>query len=461
MRTPRRRLTLVLASIATLIGLLPLGPPAQAAVTINKGFQFTTTLGGPIQFTQYKDVGPSTAPNDLDDPPGTNYTRLVNVLQIAVPGTPTVDVVMPQPSTPGTKLLSAIVPGETNSIAGINGDFGFGRPEHALAVDGTLWQTGARADANFALAQNEQKGYISRPTPNLSVLNGVGTQLFGVDRWNDGPPPSTAEVVGFSPKSTAPADSPQSGKASCAARLNGPSGGPVWGPQKKGVIFNYTVDKVKCVGKLGTQLTEGGKAMLYASGKTGVGALAIKGLTAGQAIQVKWALGFAGAVDSIGGDPQMLDNNVVTQTAIDYKCNQDVTVGCRNGRAVVGINQACTISAAGCKVFLAVVDGRQGGWSAGYGLADMATFMRDTVGAYDVLNLDGGGSVGMWLKRSVIPDSMEPDLCQAVQGDLNTNVGCFVNRPTTNGTTIVERAIESSIVLKDGLDVGEPTPSGP
>lgn len=464
MRIPRRTSLTLLTSLFLLLGLLLLGPAAQATVTINKGFQFSVP-GSTIQFTQYKDVSPSTAPNDAGDPPGKTYTRLVNVLEIPVPGASTVDIVMPKTSTPGTKLLSAMVPGEANSVGGINGDFGIGRPEHALAVDGTLWQTGARVNANFALAQNEQKGFVKRPNAGVNVLNNVGAQLFGVDLWNEGRPATGGQVAGFSPKSTDSKDSPASGQASCAARLIGPSGGPEWASQEKGVIFNYTVDQVRCVSATGTQLSENGKTMLYAKGKTGTGALAIKGLSAGQNIKIKWSLGFPGAIESIGGNPQILDNNTVTPEAINFECNQNVTVGCRNGRAVVGINQACAAGSVGCKVFLVVVDGRQSNWSAGYGLADMARFMRDTVGAYDALNLDGGGSVGMWIKREVIPGTdtsgMESDLCQAVGGDVNTGIGCFVNRPTKDGSTIQERAIESSIVLKDGPDTGEPNPTGP
>jgi uncharacterized lipoprotein YddW (UPF0748 family) len=57
----------------------------------------------------------------------------------------------------------------------------------------------------------------------------------------------------------------------------------------------------------------------------------------------------------------------------------------RNPRTAVGINQS------GTSLIIAVVDGRQTGWSVGMTLPELATLMLER-GAWRAINLDGGGS---------------------------------------------------------------------
>lgn len=433
MRPPRRILPVLTAaiSIAALLSLAPAGP-AAAAVSVHAG---PATIASGIQWTRYNDVL------------GDGKSRKINVLQITPSTTATIDVVMPFSSLPGSKLLSAMVP-SGNGAAGINGDFGFSRPEHALLVDGALWQSGMRTNQNFAIQQSEARAFIDRPTTKVAVLNKAGGRLFGVDRWNAGKP-GAGEVAGFSPQGGS-IENPGGG---CSARLASP--GPLtWAPLKEGLRRSYTVEARQCASGA---MAENGKIVLNAD-SSGAGANEIKALSVGQKVSVEWSLGFAGVVDSIGGDPQILNNGAVTQDATGARCvpNQHITLGCSNPRTAIGINQACVTGGSGCRVFFVVVDGRQGTWSAGYTLPQLATFMKNQLGAYDVLNLDGGGSAGMWVKKANLPSGA----CQSVGGDVNTNVGCFVNRPSTNGTDIVERKIESAVLVRSGSDSGEPTPAG-
>ena len=76
--------------------------------------------------------------------------------------------------------------------------------------------------------------------------------------------------------------------------------------------------------------------------------------------------------------------------------------------------------------------------SCNNGAIGLAHYMQN-LGAYDAINLDGGGSTGMWIKKSAL-GSLASQVCQTVSGAKNPSVGCFVNRPTTNGSTIAERA---------------------
>lgn len=68
--------------------------------------------------------------------------------------------------------------------------------------------------------------------------------------------------------------------------------------------------------------------------------------------------------------------------------------------AFVGVNPrtAAGIDKAGTTLFLAVFDGRQPGVSEGITLYELGRFFRD-LGAYQALNLDGGGSTTMVLQN--------------------------------------------------------------
>jgi exopolysaccharide biosynthesis protein len=59
------------------------------------------------------------------------------------------------------------------------------------------------------------------------------------------------------------------------------------------------------------------------------------------------------------------------------------------------------VGANGRRVLIAVIDGRQAGYSAGMSLRETATLLRD-LGARDAINLDGGGSSAMvvWDSRA-------------------------------------------------------------
>jgi exopolysaccharide biosynthesis protein len=53
------------------------------------------------------------------------------------------------------------------------------------------------------------------------------------------------------------------------------------------------------------------------------------------------------------------------------------------------------VSRDGQTLLLLVVDGRQAGWSVGATLPELAQLMLDA-GAWNAVNLDGGGSTAMW-----------------------------------------------------------------
>lgn len=84
----------------------------------------------------------------------------------------------------------------------------------------------------------------------------------------------------------------------------------------------------------------------------------------------------------------------VSGNALVLKAGQPTSAdnaGTRHPRSVVGVN------ADGSSLWLVAVDGRQDGYSRGASMKELGEFMLK-LGAYDALNLDGGGSTAMVVK---------------------------------------------------------------
>ncbi len=107
---------------------------------------------------------------------------------------------------------------------------------------------------------------------------------------------------------------------------------------------------------------------------------------------VTWRLGltpFAPAV-AVGGLPILLADSVVTPK-LD-------SVGGANFGPVRHPRTAVAVRHDRRRLLLVVVDGRQPAYSEGMTLAELASFLRD-IGATDAINLDGGGSTTMAVRR--------------------------------------------------------------
>ena len=83
------------------------------------------------------------------------------------------------------------------------------------------------------------------------------------------------------------------------------------------------------------------------------------------------------------------------------------------------------------RLILATVDGRQPGWSAGMRLPELAELMLSR-GAVNALNLDGGGSTSLAIRRA------------------GTNGPVLVNRPSDGS----ERAVTNSIQVVSNVPTG-------
>ncbi len=103
-------------------------------------------------------------------------------------------------------------------------------------------------------------------------------------------------------------------------------------------------------------------------------------INAAQASAARWAIAGVGpsTSDSVPGTLLVTDGTNTGSTARVDPLN-------RNPRTAIGTNQA------GDRLFIAVVDGRQAGWSVGMTLPELANVMIG-MGSWRAINLDGGGS---------------------------------------------------------------------
>ena len=197
----------------------------------------------------------------------------------------------------------------------------------------------------------------------------------------------------------------------------------------------------------------------------------------GQQVTVKWSMGgFPDVLDAIGGDPQLLVNGAINTSVLNKaKCKrrrdrrlqqppdrdrrqqgvrQPRAATARSGsssstdaRAPAG-PRGCACSTTRRRVALVQQRRRSG----------LAHFMQN-LGAYDAINLDGGGSTGMWIKKTALTAagiSTQPGLPDGVRARRTRPIGCFVNRPTTDGTHIAERSAQSAVMVLNGPDTNEP-----
>jgi exopolysaccharide biosynthesis protein len=103
---------------------------------------------------------------------------------------------------------------------------------------------------------------------------------------------------------------------------------------------------------------------------------------------------FAGVEDAVAGmGPRRGEpGTLLVEAGSDRGVTAQVAPMARHPRT------AAAVTKGGATLLLAVVDGRQKDWSVGVTLPELARILIEA-GAWDALNLDGGGSSTMWAKR--------------------------------------------------------------
>ena len=97
--------------------------------------------------------------------------------------------------------------------------------------------------------------------------------------------------------------------------------------------------------------------------------------------------------DALGGGPRLVENGRINVTDLREAFRADVRVGL-GPRTALGIDKYG-------RYIMVVVDGRQGFYSTGLTLTELAATMQK-LGAVNALNLDGGGSTAMSVRNRVV-----------------------------------------------------------
>jgi hypothetical protein len=356
------------------------------------------------------------------------------------------DVIPAGPRYPAYRLPSAMAWG-ADALSAVNDDFSVhGRPKHVSMIDGELWTSGLQLGVSFAFSSDGTRAYAG--VPKLTITGAPrGDDAFQVDRWNAGAP-RRGQIGAFTPRGGSEEQPPgndqptSSSPRSCAARLV--RSGPIsWlGPNKARLGRSYRVDaQPQPCPKTPIAMGSAAGTVVLAAHAASPGGASIHSLEHGQSIRLGWTFrGWPRAVDVIGGTPQVVDGG--HNVGPPYHPG-DPYIFNRNPRTAVGVNKGCQDSTKDtrCKVFIVTVDGRQSGWSRGMRFPDLGRLMI-RLGAYDAINLDGGGSTETWIRRR-----------RSVYCERPAGVGgCFANRPSDPA----ERPAVMALVVLPRTDPGDP-----
>lgn len=390
--------------------------------------------------------------------PGVKLTRIrystpnqVRILTVLPQRGPSLDVVAAGNDFPMYRLPSAMAAGN-NAVAGVNGDFAtrYGAPSHVMMIDGELWTSGSTGGQGVAFTASGANAYVGSPILQISARR-FGKKVHRVSEWNVGKPSGTG-MRGYTirggtavrpPGTTSPRPSDPK---YCAVRLN-PSSHYEWsGKRQSAITRNLTVTaQPEPCRRRPLPLGSGkGNVVLATRASSSGNARWILGLDKGQTVKLSWGFGgWQGVTDFIGGWPMLVESG--KNVAPDYSSGAN-NVYWYNPRTSVGVSRSCLDAdrSTKCKVWVLTVDGRQGssGWSKGMKLTGLANeFLK--LGAAYAVNLDGGGSTTMWVKkrRPVYCESWPPV------------GGCLANRPSPS---FGERVTIDGLTVLPGRDPGTP-----
>ena len=346
--------------------------------------------------------------HEVIQPAGPNQLRVLEV----DPSTPaTLELAGAGRSYPHLAPTSRIAE-HGGALAGVNGEFFTvpGRPEFLFQSDGTLWQTALHDSNMFAISEDEQRIYVRRISPSITVSGGGST--LRVSNWNT-VDPSGGEVSGYTPIGGSVAVPPSH---ACYLEL-GHESGPSWSAGRTATTRSYLVSRSGC-GAHAPSLRGEIDVVLAAKARSS-GARDLGRLHSGDRVRLEWSVGLPNVLDIAGGQPVLVKDG---RGIVPRRC---ATSFCApQPRTAVGYTSDG-------RVLIATVDGRQDGWSVGMSLREWAqAFVQ--MGAEGVLNLDGGGSTTMWVRGEGV-----------------------VNRPSNAGHR--QRRVGTALLVLPGEDTDVPT----
>ncbi len=332
-------------------------------------------------------------------------TAHVATVDLAAASTP--DAVLSGDDLGGLEPVTSMAR-RTGAPVAINGDYflGNGRPVHVMAADGRLLQTAQLLGRAFGLDATGTQFRTGYPDARVEITGPASATPTVVSRVNAGAP-SASQVVAHTSVGTG-VDSPPPDRCYVGGSLGAPTVRP-----DGGVETSFTPAGSRCFGP--APVVSATTTVLTGDPLTG-GETFLRTLVAGNPVPVTSYLGFPGSVDVLGGNPLLLRDGVPQSQ--DHTGTGDYFA--RQPRTAVGATRDG-------RLLMVVVDGRQGAYSAGMTLGELAQLMSE-LGAVDAINLDGGGSSVMVVN------------------------GLVANRPSDGGR---ERPVSNALVVLPGGDPGQ------
>ena len=339
----------------------------------------------------------------------------IRVLRVDKSRELTLDTVLANDKLPGHETTSSMA-SRKGAIAAVNGDYtllpsdpGAGRPVNLFATDGRLETSPLIWGRNFALSYDEQTAYFGHPNLSITALQHDSGETWKVRAWNEQTMPEGG-FAAFTPEGGTLFRPPEN---ACSLRLSSP-GTVAWNADQTGVQQDLVVEAFRCGPR--RMARHGGIVLSVPMGTKQATAME-ESIVVGETLTLTWSTGWAGVLETVGGNPTLLEDGAITAEDCEgsYFCD-------RNPRTAVGVT-------ASGKVLLVTVDGREEK-SVGMTLEEMAALMR-YLGATSALNLDGGGSTAMWVD------------------------GGLVNHPSDHP----ERPVGSALLVLPQPDYEEPVPA--
>lgn len=106
-------------------------------------------------------------------------------------------------------------------------------------------------------------------------------------------------------------------------------------------------------------------------------------------------------ISFMGGGPKLINDGVVPNSFVGLEGFGESHVNSRHPRTAIGFSEDST------KIYMVVVDGRQANLSIGMSCKELADYMK-SIGCYNAVNLDGGGSSTMVVRNQIANSPSDP-----------------------------------------------------
>jgi len=297
----------------------------------------------------------------------------------------TLDVALATEELPGHEQTTSMAR-RHGALAAINGDFtlvpgtpGSGRPVNTFIEDGSLKASPLIWGRNFSISRDERRARVGHTRLRMGLTQATG-EVWEIAAVN----PVTPNREALTMYTPAGGGSFRPPRDSCAARLMA-AGKKHWNEETDGLTRDFVVDRVVCR----YRRLNRGKGYVVAAGRSTVSAVTLRdGLIEGEVVTFGWSFNRPGMLDTIGGNPDLLEdgNVVVGECGTTYFCD-------RNPRTGIGITPEG-------QILLVTVDGRSKS-SVGMTLDAFARLFQ-YLGATSAINLDGGGSTTMVVRDGIV-----------------------------------------------------------